>query len=200
MTGLSLSDRACFRWDTSSPLRGSSSRTQIPIHRLRKHRLTSSISSIWTSTRSFYPGRDVVIYGYLPSDSIAGPTTTVKSRGRFFLWPDVSLKPRYHFIQVSWFDSQFERQANAKLDRIIAMLAAIEGEQKEMEKSVQDLIDQATKNESVEASALVVINGIAARINAAGNDPAKLAALVSDLKASGQALSDAVAANTPAAA
>jgi len=65
--------------------------------------------------------------------------------------------------------------------------------------ALDDLTAQVTENESVEASALVLINGIAARITAAGTDPVKLNALTASLKVSADALSAAVVANTPAA-
>ncbi len=61
------------------------------------------------------------------------------------------------------------------------------------------LVAQVAANKTVIDSAIVLINGIAARIAAAGADPAALAALVDDLKASDSALAAAVAANTPAA-
>lgn len=54
-------------------------------------------------------------------------------------------------------------------------------------------------NEDVEASAVLLINGIAARIAAAGVDPAKLSALTASLKTETDTLAAAVAANTPAA-
>jgi hypothetical protein len=61
------------------------------------------------------------------------------------------------------------------------------------------LAAQVTANETVEASAVTLINGIAARIAAAGVDPVKLKALTDSLTASAATLSAAVAANTPAA-
>lgn len=71
------------------------------------------------------------------------------------------------------------------------------------------LAAQVTQNTSVEASALAVINGIAARIQAAvdaaiagGASAADLAPVTDEiaaLKASSDALSAAVQANTPAA-
>jgi len=66
-------------------------------------------------------------------------------------------------------------------------------------KELDDLTAQVASNDSVEASAVLLINGIAARIAAAGVDPTKLSALTTSLKASADALSAAVVANTPAA-
>lgn len=64
---------------------------------------------------------------------------------------------------------------------------------------LEDLTAQVAANKTVVDSALVLINGIAARIAAAGTDPAKLAALTADLKSEDDALAAAVAANTPPA-
>lgn len=60
-----------------------------------------------------------------------------------------------------------------------------------------DLQAQVASNTTVIQSAIVLINGIAARIDAAGVDPVALKALSDSLKASDDALSAAVAANTP---
>lgn len=66
-------------------------------------------------------------------------------------------------------------------------------------KELDDLTTQVTANDDVEASAVLLINGIAARIAAAGTDPTKLAALTTSLKTSADTLASAVTANTPAA-
>lgn len=63
--------------------------------------------------------------------------------------------------------------------------------------ALDDLTAQVTDNETVEASAVALINGIAARITAAGTDPAKLAALTASLKTSRDVLAAAIVANTP---
>lgn len=67
-----------------------------------------------------------------------------------------------------------------------------------MAQDISALEAQVTANETVEGSAATLINGIAAQIAAAGVDPAKLQSLQDSLKASADALSAAVAANTPA--
>ncbi len=64
-------------------------------------------------------------------------------------------------------------------------------------KELDDLTAQVQANDDVEASAVILINGIAARIAAAGTDPAKLTALTTSLKTSADTLAAAVAANTP---
>lgn len=66
-------------------------------------------------------------------------------------------------------------------------------------KELDDLEVQVKANRDAEQSAIVLLNGIADRINAAGGDPTKLKQLSDDLKSSGDALAAAVVANTPAA-
>lgn len=65
--------------------------------------------------------------------------------------------------------------------------------------AIDDLSAQVAASTSVEGSALILINGFAARLAAAGVDPAKLAQLQADLKNSADGLAAAVTANTPAA-
>lgn len=60
-----------------------------------------------------------------------------------------------------------------------------------------NLTVQIQKNSEVLDSAIVLINGIADRITAAGVDPVKLNALTTELKAKDDLLSAAVVANTP---
>jgi len=68
-----------------------------------------------------------------------------------------------------------------------------------MSKELDDLTAQVKANSEVEASALALINGIAARITAAGTDPTALKALTDELKAKDDELASAVVQNTPAA-
>ncbi len=63
---------------------------------------------------------------------------------------------------------------------------------------LDDLTTQVSANSTVIDSALTLINGIAARITAAGVDSTKLSALTASLKSEDDALAAAVAANTPA--
>jgi len=58
---------------------------------------------------------------------------------------------------------------------------------------------QVKANTDVEASAIVLIQGLAAQIAAAGTDPAKLQELQNQLNTSASALAAAITANTPAA-
>ena len=59
------------------------------------------------------------------------------------------------------------------------------------------MASQVQANSDAIDSAIVLINGIADRITAAGVDPTKLQALTDELKAKDAALAAAVVANTP---
>ena len=61
------------------------------------------------------------------------------------------------------------------------------------------LTAQVTENESLEQSAITLIQGIAAQLAAAKDDPVKIQALADSLKGSAASLADAITANTPAA-
>lgn len=81
------------------------------------------------------------------------------------------------------------------VDEILSKLDLIsEQEQTEMA-SLDEITAQVAANGTVIDSAVVLINGIADRIAAAGADPVALAALVADLRAKDAVLSAAVAAN-----
>jgi len=65
-----------------------------------------------------------------------------------------------------------------------------------MSKEVDDLTAQVKANSDTIDSAVLLINGIADRITAAGVDPEKLTALTTELKAKDDALAAAVVAGT----
>lgn len=67
-----------------------------------------------------------------------------------------------------------------------------------MSKEMDDLTAQVKANGDLLDSATTLINGIAARITAAGVDPTKLAALTAELKAKDDEIAAAITANTPA--
>lgn len=66
--------------------------------------------------------------------------------------------------------------------------------------ALTDLQAQVAQNTTIEASAVTLIQGLAAQIAAAGTDPAALAALTANLNASATALAAAISANTTPAA
>lgn len=63
--------------------------------------------------------------------------------------------------------------------------------------AMEDLKTDVQGNTDVVQSAIVLINGIADRIDAASGDPNQVRALSAELRAQHQALADAVDANTP---
>lgn len=86
----------------------------------------------------------------------------------------------------------FYRYCNLKhkLDLIIERLH-------KMSVEFDNLTAQVKANSDLLDSATSLINGIAARIEAAGVDPVKLQALTTELKAKDDVLAAAVVANTP---
>jgi uncharacterized coiled-coil DUF342 family protein len=88
------------------------------------------------------------------------------------------------------------------LEGIEERLAALQTQLGKVEtmaaKEFDELAAQIEENAGVEDSALQLIQGIAAQLDAAKNDPAQLAAMASRLRSSADALAAAVAANTPA--
>jgi hypothetical protein len=68
-----------------------------------------------------------------------------------------------------------------------------------MSASLDDLADKVAATKTVAQSAVVLIQGLKAQLDAAGTDPAKLKALSDSLADTDQQLADAITANTPAA-
>jgi len=83
----------------------------------------------------------------------------------------------------------------AKLDYLIVKTKRMENK---MSVEFDALTAAVAKNHDTIESALVLIAGIKDRLDAAGVDPAKLAALSADLAAEDDKLASAVVANTPA--
>jgi len=74
----------------------------------------------------------------------------------------------------------------------------LKGQQEEMA-DLKALTAQVTANTDAEASAITLIQGLAAQIAAASGDQAAVDALAAQLKTSATALAAAIVANTPAA-
>lgn len=68
-----------------------------------------------------------------------------------------------------------------------------------MAQELDDLKAAVAKEAEVGQSAITLLNGLKAALDAAGTDPAALKALSDQLGSESQALADAVIANTPAA-
>ena len=82
-----------------------------------------------------------------------------------------------------------------KLDLVLARLTSIEDKEIAMSAELDRLTAQVAETTSVEQSAIVLIQGIAAQLAAAATDPVKLAALAASLQTSSTALAAAVAAH-----
>lgn len=68
-----------------------------------------------------------------------------------------------------------------------------------MTQQLDNMTAEVTNAVTVEQSAIVLIQSIAAQLEAAKDDPVKIQALADSLKSNDDALAAAVAANTPAA-
>jgi hypothetical protein len=99
--------------------------------------------------------------------------------------------------------SEQERDIHHKLDRILEVLSQLTWllakESALTMAALDDLTTQVKANTDAEASAITLIQGLADALKAAGTDPAKLAALQTQLLTSQTALAAAIVANTPAA-
>ena len=85
-----------------------------------------------------------------------------------------------------------------KLDRILLALQTLAGKVENMAGELADLQAAVAASDAGVDSAIALLNGLAAKIDAiiaAGTDPAALTALSADLKAKTQALADAVVAD-----
>jgi len=95
-------------------------------------------------------------------------------------------------------DCRFDR-IDDTLALILHKLTHIERNEYIMSQELDALTQAVADDTSVDQSAITLINGLAAKIDAAKNDPAALTALSAQLKQNSSALAAAVAANTPAA-
>jgi hypothetical protein len=88
---------------------------------------------------------------------------------------------------------------DSKLDRILELLEKIYKREGIIMGDLDAITAQVAQNESVEQSAITLINSLASQIAGLINDPVALAALVTSMNASATALAAAITANTPAA-
>lgn len=64
--------------------------------------------------------------------------------------------------------------------------------------NLETLAAEVAETTTVQQSAIVLLQGLKAKLDAAGTDPVKLKALSDSLDSSNKALADAITANTPA--
>jgi stress response protein SCP2 len=86
-----------------------------------------------------------------------------------------------------------------KLDRILAAVNILIQKENQIMADLTALTAQVTANTNVEASAIVLLNGLSAQIAQIKNDPVAVQALSDQLKTSATNLAAAITANTPVA-
>jgi hypothetical protein len=90
------------------------------------------------------------------------------------------------------------RRIERKIDVILRILDTFSHRLEGIRMTLVELEAQVAQNTAVEASAVLLIQGIAAQLAAVATDPAKVQALADSLKTSADSLAAAVVANTPA--
>jgi SepF-like predicted cell division protein (DUF552 family) len=85
------------------------------------------------------------------------------------------------------------------LDQILNAVNTLISQEKIIMTDLTQLTAQVKQNTDVEASAIVLLNGLAAQIAQIKNDPVAVQSLSDQLKSSASNLADAITANTPAA-
>ena len=99
-----------------------------------------------------------------------------------------------------YFHGAHDGQVDHRLDQIIELIHQVLIKEDQMANELADLQAKVAAEDTVIDSAIVLLQGIKAALDAAiaAGNPAALAALSTDIGAKTQALSDAVVANTPA--
>ena len=86
-----------------------------------------------------------------------------------------------------------------KVNQILAVLGIVVLKENQIMTDLTVLTAQVKSNTDVEASAIVLLNGLSAQIAQIKNDPVAVQQLADQLKSSASSLADAITANTPAA-
>ena len=97
-------------------------------------------------------------------------------------------------VYVHWADAETN-----KLDAILKLLRESRTREVHMSAELDVLTAKVTEANTVMGSAVTLIGGLAAQIEALKTDPAALSALAASLESSKAALAAAILANTPAA-
>ena len=85
-----------------------------------------------------------------------------------------------------------------KLSLVLSHLESLTRRSRAMSKELDDLTAEVSRSKTVDDSVLALLAGILAKLEAAGTDPAAIAALTQELRANTDTLAAAVTANTPA--
>ncbi len=99
-------------------------------------------------------------------------------------------------VDVHIHSSSAGATTESKLNEILALLKTVVSQEKTIMADLTALEAEVKKNTDVETSAVVLIQGLADQLAAAGTDPIKLEELRVKLSDSADALGAAVAANT----
>jgi hypothetical protein len=86
-----------------------------------------------------------------------------------------------------------------RMDHILNTMKHISRKESSIMADLEALTSQVQENTTVEASAIALLNGLSEQLAAMATDPVAIANLADQLKASADALSAAIVANTPAA-
>lgn len=100
------------------------------------------------------------------------------------------------FIRELW-EGQQPTEIVDKLNKILVDLSTIIQKENIMSANLEALRTEVAANTAVAQSAVVLINGLADRIDAAAGDEAALATLTTELRAAQVSLATAVTENTP---
>lgn len=95
------------------------------------------------------------------------------------------------------FDSEFD--LSGRLTRIEDLLTSLTTQGEKTMADLTALTAEVERNTEVDASAIALLTGLAAQIEALKTDPAALQALADQMRGSSDSLAAAVAANTPGA-
>ena len=95
--------------------------------------------------------------------------------------------------------AELPASATDKLDQILALVQQIAKQEITIMADLSALEAEVTREHDVVASAVTLLQGLKAALDAAGTDPVKLEALRASLASDTDALAAAVVANTPAA-
>lgn len=87
--------------------------------------------------------------------------------------------------------------SNQKSDKVLEFLHLINTKIENMGQELDDLTAAVEKDTTVDQSAITLLQGLKAKLDAAGTDPTALKALSTQLGNNAQQLADAISANTP---
>lgn len=86
-----------------------------------------------------------------------------------------------------------------KIDAILAGVKALQTQGIKIMATLDDIVADVASESAVDDSIITLLNNIAQQLKDAGNDPAKLQAILDGIEANKKKIADAVTANTPSA-